>query len=129
MEKASPQSPQEVTTGERDYDLRIRLTFDQMGWGPGWKYVGRTAYYIRPVSPLTTPRTKNGKPDGKRRYEPGVAFPNGMFYSGVLFKSKEHAEFISQMMYNQALLHYELEQTIHEADRTRVTLDQHLRGE
>lgn len=121
--------PQEVTTADKDYNLRIDVSIEEMGWGSGWRYMGRTSYYIRPVGPLSVPRTHNGKKDGKRRWEQGVVFPNGVQYSGVLLKDKGLADFISMLMYNQALLHYEMERAVHDADRTRVLLDEHLKGE
>jgi hypothetical protein len=99
------------------------------GWSRlGWKFLGHTSHYQKPVGWMVFPRTHNGKSPkrgGKRRWEPVIGFHyGGVRLAGVLFKSKEQAEFIGQMMYNQALLHYENETLLHRLDQLQIRQDE-----
>lgn len=110
---------------EVNEEIAMDLAEGEDGWShAGWKFMGHTAHYQKPVAPMVYPRTHNGKAGGKRRYEPAVAFPwGGMRFADVLFKRKDQAEFVAQMMYNQALMHYEMEQLLHRLDRLQIKQD------
>lgn len=89
-------------------------------WGSGWEFRGHTVSAVRPAAPMVMPRTHNGKRSGKRRWEPAVAFPEGMSYSGVLFKSKDKAEAWAGLLYRMALQVYDHEQLLRRVDALQI---------